>query len=296
VAYSTPKAAYNLIIPQFQQTSAGKGVTFTQSYAASGDQSRAVASGLPADVVEFSAQPDVTRLVQAGLVDSNWNKNKYKGIVTDSIVVFVVRPGNPKHIKTWDDLIKTGVSVITPNPFQSGSAQWNLMAGYGAELAEGKKPAQAQAYLKKLLSHVAVQDTSGRNATNTFAGGKGDVLLSYENEAINARDTGIKLSIVIPPQTLLIENPVAVIKTSKHLAQAQAFVKFLYTKKAQYDFGRLGYRPIDKSVYNAFEWTKPKKKLFTIQSLGGWDKVEPKFFDPTNGIVAGIERSLGVSP
>jgi sulfate/thiosulfate transport system substrate-binding protein len=296
IAYSTPAAAYKLIIPQFQKTAAGKGVTFTQSYAASGDQSRAVASGLPADVVEFSAQPDMTRLVQAGLVDKSWNQNKYHGMVTDSIVVFVVRPGNPKHIKTWDDLIKPGVSVITPNPFQSGSAQWNLMAGYGAELAEGKKPAQAQAYLKKLLQHTAVQDTSGRNATNTWAGGKGDILLSYENEAINARNTGIKLSIVIPPQTILIENPVAVIKTSKNLAQAKAFVKFLYTKKAQWDFGNLGYRPIDKTVYKVFEWVRPSKKLFTITSLGGWDRVEPKFFDPANGIVAGIERDLGVSP
>jgi sulfate transport system substrate-binding protein len=295
VAYSTPKGAYNLIIPDFNKTKAGKGITFSQSYGASGDQSRAVEQGLNADVVEFSLEPDIDRLVKAGMIDKNWNKNQYHGFVTDSIVAFVVRPGNPKHIHTWNDLLKKGVSVITPNPFQSGSAQWNLMAAYGAQLALGKKPAQAVDYLKKLFDHIAVQDTSGRNATNTWAGGKGDVLLSYENEAIGARQNGVSLQYITPPQTILIENPVAVIKTSKHLAQARAFVKFLYTDKAQNDFGSIGYRPVVKKDYKQYGWARPKK-LFTINSLGGWSKVESKFFDPTNGIVAQIERSHGVSP
>src|SRR3954469_1497058 len=138
VAYSTPKEAYAALIPAFNKTPDGKGVTFTQSYGASGDQSRAVESGLPADVVEFSLEPDVTRLVDSGLVDQSWNQNQYKGMVTDSVVVLVTRKGNPKNIKGWSDLTKPGVQVITPNPFTSGGARWNVMAAYGAQLEQGK--------------------------------------------------------------------------------------------------------------------------------------------------------------
>ena len=295
VAYSTPKTAYDHIIPDFQKTKAGKGITFSTSYGASGDQSRSVAQGLGADVVEFSLEPDITRLVTAGLVDKSWNKNKYHGFVTDSIVTFVVRPGNPKHIHTWNDLLKKGVSVITPNPFQSGSAQWNLMAAYGAQLEQGKKPSQAVAYLKALFHHIAVQDSSGRNATNTWAGGKGDVLLSYENEALGSLEAGVKLAYIIPPQSILIENPVAVIKSSSHQTQAKAFVKFLYTDTGQDDFLLRGYRPVVQKDRKKYSWEKPKK-LFKIGYLGGWTKVEKKFFDPQSGLVAQIERDNGVSP
>src|SRR3954471_23153205 len=132
VAYSTPKEAYGELIPAFQKTAAGKGVSFTQSYGASGDQSRAVASGLPADIVALSLAPDVDKLVEPGIVDANWADNDTQGFVTNSVVVFAVRKGNPKHIKTWDDLVKDNVEVITPNPFTSGGAKWNLMAAYGA--------------------------------------------------------------------------------------------------------------------------------------------------------------------
>src|SRR3954454_14884369 len=151
VAYSTPKEAYGALIPAFNKTPDGKGVEFTQSYGASGDQSRAVESGLGADIVAFSLEPDVTRLVDAGLVDKNWNANKTKGMVTNSVVVLTVRKGNPKHIKTWEDLVKPGVEVLTPNPFTSGGAKWNLMAAYGARSKDGKPPAQALAFLKQLL-------------------------------------------------------------------------------------------------------------------------------------------------
>jgi sulfate transport system substrate-binding protein len=295
VAYSTPKSAYDHIIPDFQKTKAGKGVTFSTSYGPSGDQSRAVSQGLGADVVEFSLEPDMTRLVTAGLVDKSWNNNKYHGFVTDSIVTFVVRPGNPKRIHTWSDLLKKGVSVITPNPFQSGGAQWNLMAAYGAQLAQGKKPSQALAYLKALFKHIAVQDSSSRNATNTWAGGKGDVLISYENEALGSIKAGIKLVYITPPQSILIENPVAAIKSSSHLTQAKAFVKFLYTDAGQNDFGLTGYRPVVAKDYKKYSWEKPKK-LFKIGYLGGWTKVEKKFFDPQSGLVAQIERDNGVSP
>src|SRR5215216_2336038 len=292
VAYSTPEAAYDALIPEFQKTDAGKGVKFKTSYGASGEQSRAVEAGLPADVVEFALDSDITRLVDAGLVDSDWNQNEYKGILTDSVVSFVVRKGNPDDIQTWDDLLKPGVEVVTPNPFTSGGARWNIMAAYGAQIKQGKSKEEAVAYLNELFQHVAVQDASARDALQTFTGGKGDVLLSYENEAITAQQKGENVDYVIPDQTILIENPVAV--TSDAPQSASDFVKFLYSDEAQKIFGEKGYRPVVKSVAEQFDYKTPST-LFTIQDFGGWDTVKDEFFDPENGIVAKIEMSLGVS-
>jgi sulfate/thiosulfate-binding protein len=292
VAYSTPQEAYEEIIPAFQQTPQGKGVEFEQSYGASGEQSRAVEAGLPADVVEFALESDITRLVDAGLVDSAWNQNQYKGIVTDSVVAFVVRKGNPKDIHGWDDLVQPGVEVITPNPFTSGGARWNIMAAYGAQIKQGKSKEEAIAYLNELFKNVAVQDESARDALQTFTGGKGDVLISYENEAITAQQKGEDVDYVIPDQTILIENPVAV--TTDAPATASEFVKFLYSDEAQKIFGEKGYRPVVKSVADQFDYETPQT-LFTIQDFGGWGTVKDEFFDPENGIVAKIEMSLGVS-
>jgi sulfate/thiosulfate-binding protein len=292
VAYSTPQEAYEEIIPAFQKSAAGKGVEFEQSYGASGEQSRAVEAGLPADVVEFALDSDVTRLVDAGLVDSTWNQNQYKGIVTDSVVAFVVRKGNPKGIHTWDDLVQPGVEVITPNPFTSGGARWNIMAAYGAQIKQGKSREEAIAYLNELFKNVAVQDESARDALQTFTGGKGDVLISYENEAITAQQKGEDVDYVIPDQTILIENPVAV--TTDAPETANEFVKFLYSDEAQKIFGEKGYRPVVKSVADQFDYETPQT-LFTIQDFGGWGTVKDEFFDPENGIVAKIEMSLGVS-
>jgi sulfate transport system substrate-binding protein len=292
VAYSTPKEAYAALIPAFNKTPQGKGVSFTQSFGASGDQSRAVDGGLKADVVEFSLESDITRLVKSGLVAADWNKNQYKGMVTDSVVVLAVRKGNPKGIKGWDDLVKPGVQVITPNPFSSGSARWNIMGAYGGQLAEGKSEQQATQFLTAMFKNVAVQDKSGREALQTFTGGKGDVLLTYENEAIAAQQAGEKIDYVIPDQTLLIENPIAVTKDAS--AKAKDFVKFLYTPKAQGIFAQKGYRPVVKGAPGASKFPKPKT-LFTIQKFGGWSVVADKFFDPDKGIVAGIEKGLGVS-
>src|SRR5258706_11008464 len=174
VAYSTPQAAYGKIIKAFQATDAGRNIKFTQSYGASGDQSRAVQNGLKADIVAFSLEPDITRLVTAGLVDGSWNSDQYKGTITDSVVVIATRKGNPKNIKTWDDLIKPGVQVISPNPFTSGGARWNVMAAYGAQIKQGKTAAEAVAYLTALFKNVPVQDDSARKALQTFTGGKGD--------------------------------------------------------------------------------------------------------------------------
>ena len=292
VAYSTPKEAYESLIPAFQQTAAGKGVTFEQSYAASGEQSRAVEAGLPADVVEFSLESDMTRLVDADIVASDWNSNEHEGMVTDSVVVFVVRKGNPMGIKTWDDLVKPGVEVITPNPFTSGGARWNLMAAYGAQIEQGKAEQEALDYLHQLLSQTPVQDKSAREALQTFVGGKGDVMLAYENEAITAQNEGEDVDYVVPDETILIENPIAVTKDAP--PAAQAFVDFLLTDEGQKIFAEKGYRPVVKSALEGTSFPNPPG-LFTIQKFGGWGTVKDKFFDPDNGLVAKIEQDLGVS-
>jgi sulfate/thiosulfate-binding protein len=294
VAYSTPKEAYEELIPAFQETPAGKGVSFDQSYGASGDQSRAVASGLPADVVALSLAPDVDKLVEPGLVDANWAKDDHDGFVTNSVVVFAVRKGNPKNIQSWDDIVQDGVEVITPNPFTSGGAKWNLMAAYGSQTEQGKSEQDGLEFLRKVLANTPVQDKSAREALQTFAGGKGDVLLAYENEAITAQKAGIELDYVVPDQTILIENPVAVVKESENQEQAKAFVDWLRTPDAQRIFADKGYRSILPDLVDEKTYPKPKT-LFEIDAFGGWSAVNDKFFDPENGSVAKIERDLGVS-
>jgi sulfate/thiosulfate-binding protein len=294
VAYSTPGAAFAKIIPAFQRTAAGKDISFDQSYGASEVQAKAVLSGLEADVVDFSLQPDMDRLVQAKLVAKTWNQNQYKGFVTKSVVVFVVRDGNPKKIKTWDDLVKPGVQVVTPNPFSSGGARWNVMAAYGGQLRNKRTPRQAVSYLGNLFKHVVSQDTSARNALQTFLAGRGDVLLTYENEAILAQSQGRPVFYVIPKATIQIENPLAVVAKSKHKAEAQAFYRFLYTPQAQKLFAETGYRPVVRSVARQYASKfPPRPQLFTIGYVGGWTKVTKQFFDPNTGVMAKIERGLG---
>jgi sulfate/thiosulfate transport system substrate-binding protein len=294
VAYSTPREAYEQLITDFQKTDAGKGVSFSQSYGASGDQSRAVQNGLAADVVTFSLEPDMTKLVDAGLVAGDWNADTHKGMITNSVVVFVVRKGNPKGIKTWDDLVEPGVEVIEPNPFTSGGARWNIMAAYGAQLKAGKTPEQAQAYLLELFRHVPVQDKSAREALQTFIGGEGDVMLAYENEAINAQQKEQPVDYVVPDNTILIENPITVTAKSRNPTAAKAFVDFLRSAPAQKTYASKGYRPVDQAAAAAASFPTPSG-LFTIRDLGGWPEVSKRFFDKEAGVVAGIERQVGVT-
>jgi sulfate transport system substrate-binding protein len=293
-AYSTPKEAYAELIPAFQKTAAGKGVSFDQSYAASGEQERAVEGGLPADLVALSLEPDVSKLVKAGLVDKDWNKDRYKGFVTNSVVTLAVRKGNPKHIRTWDDLLQPGVEVITPNPFTSGGAKWNIMAAYGAQLQAGKSEAEALAYVKKLLGKVPVLDKSAREALQTFSSGKGDVLIAYENEALTAQDKGEKVDYVTPGATLLIENPAAVVNKTKSPKQGRAFLSFLRTDAAQKIFASKGYRSVKPELVDAKKYPKPAD-LFTIAKFGGWSKVNDEFFDPSSGKIAKIFQGQGKS-
>jgi sulfate/thiosulfate-binding protein len=296
VAYSTPKDAYGKIISAFQKTKAGNGTSFSQSYGASGDQARAVAAGQPADLVALSLDPDVNLLVKKGLVPKNWAAGSHRGIVSDSVVVFVVRDGNPKKIKGWGDLVKPGIQVITPNPFTSGGARWNVMAAYGALRRQGKSDKQAIAYLYKLFKHVPVQPDSARGALQIFAQGKGDVLLTYENEAIYAEKKGVHTEYRTPKATLLIETPVALTKTGLGKPAAKAFYKYLWSATAQKAFASQGYRPVVKSVAKGYRFFKPAG-LFTITSrklgLNGWTNVNRRFFQPEKGIVAKIERSIG---
>ena len=292
VAYSTPQGAYETLIPAFQATGEGKGVSFSQSYGPSGEQSRAVANGLHADVVNFSLQPDVEKLVKAGLVSPSWNQNATHGFVTSSVAVIIVRKGNPKHITGWSDLIKPGVQVLTPNPFTSGSARWNVMAAYGAQLKEGKTPAQAQEYLTRLFHNVVSQDSSARNALQTFIAGRGDALIDYEDEAISDQKKGASIEYVIPKATILIQNPIAVVGTSN--ASAQKFVSYLLSPAGQKIWASKGYRPVIAGVAAPGQLPTPPN-LFTIEALGGWKAVTKQFFEPETGIVTKIEQSLGVS-
>jgi sulfate/thiosulfate-binding protein len=235
------------------------------------------------------------RLVQAHLVDQNWAENTYNGFVSKSVVVFVLRNGNPKHIKTWDDLVKPGVDVVFPNPFSSGGARWDVMAAYGAQLRAQKTPKQAVAYLRRLFQHNVSQDTSARNALNTFLAGKGDVLLTYESDAKNAQAQGKAVYYAIPKATLQIETPLAAVNGSNK-AEATKFVNWLYTPAAQKIWAENGFRPVDPAVLKQYKAQfPPRPQLFKIGYVGGWDKVNNVFFDPTSGIIAKIEQGLGVS-
>jgi sulfate transport system substrate-binding protein len=293
VAYSTPEVVYDQIIPDFSKTSAGKGIGFKTSYGASGDQSRAVEAGQPADYVSFSTEPDMQRLVDAGLVDSTWKDGPNKGLVTTSVVAFVVRKGNPKNIHNWDDLVKPGVKVLTPNPFTSGAAKWNLLAAYGAN-GGLDDPAKGLAYLKKLLNdNVVAQDKSGRDALQNFTSGTGDVLLSYEYEATTAQKKGEDVDYVLPDDTVKIDIDVAT--TKKAPEAAKSFLDYALSKPAQERFASWGYRPVDKAVFQEHKDAFPTPKgLFTIEDFGGWEKANTLFDLETGGSIAKLEESTGI--
>jgi sulfate transport system substrate-binding protein len=292
VAYAVPEPGWSKIIPAFAATEEGKGVAVTTSYGASGDQSRAVVDGKPADIVNFSVEPDITRLVKAEKVDADWNADATKGLPFGSVVSLVVREGNPKNIRDWDDLLQPGVEVVTPSPLSSGSAKWNLLAPYAAKSNGGKDSQAGIDYVNKLVTeHVRTRPGSGREATDVFLQGTGDVLLSYENEAINVERQDKPVEHVNPPQTFKIENPVAVVNTSAHLEQATALKNFLYTPEGQKIWAEAGFRPVDPAVAEEFAADFPTpEKLWTIADLGGWGEVDPALFDKDNGTITKIYK------
>ncbi|HNM84080.1 MAG TPA: sulfate ABC transporter substrate-binding protein [Mycobacterium sp.] len=292
VAYAVPEPGWSKIIPAFAATPEGKGVAVTTSYGASGDQSRAVVDGKPADIVNFSVEPDVTRLVKADKVAKDWNADATKGIPFGSVVSLVVRKGNPKNIKDWDDLLQPGVEVVTPSPLSSGSAKWNLLAPYAAKSNGGKDAQAGLDYVTKLVTeHVKTRPGSGREATDVFLQGTGDVLISYENEAINVERQGKPVEHVNPPQTFKIENPVAVVTSSSHQDKAVALKNFLFTPEGQKLWAEAGFRPVDPAVAADFGKDFPApEKLWTIADLGGWSEVDPALFDKENGSITKIYK------
>jgi sulfate/thiosulfate-binding protein len=295
VAYSTPEVVYDEIIPAFAKTPEGEGVGFKTSFGASGEQSRAVEAGQRADVVTFSIEPDVTSLVDAGLVAPDWDKTSNRGLVTTSVVSFIVRKGNPKDIRSWDDLLRPGVEVLTPNPFTSGAAKWNLLAAYGQASEGGRDARAALDYVRELLTeHVKVQDKSGREALQNFTSGIGDVLLSYEYEATTAQKKGEDVEYVIPDDTIKIDIDIA--KTKDAPPAAQDFIDYVLSAPAQERFAAWGYRPVNKEVLAANRDKFPDPAgLFTIQDLGGWKPVNERLFDPEKGSIAKIEEEAGMS-
>ena len=298
VAYSTPKPVMQQLITRFGHQPAGRGVSFTQSYGPSGSQARAIVAGHPADIAFLSTGLDIDTLVAAGLVAKTWTTTPYGGIAADSVVAFVVRPGNPKHIHSWRDLVKPGVKVVTPDPFSSGSAKWNVLAAYGAMRKSGLSDRKAVQFVTKLFKHVVAQDPSGSTAANTFFSGEGDVLITYESEAYAAFAAGEQGKLVVPKPTMLIQLPMVALK--KAPAAAKAFIKYAHAPKQQKIFAANGYRPVVKSVLKNPGLTSWRKKFdtgaaFKIQDrlFGGWLKANRVWFDPEQGRMVGIEQAVG---
>jgi sulfate/thiosulfate-binding protein len=300
VGFSVLKTANEPVISDFQKTAAGKGITFSTSYGASGDQARLVAGGLHADEVHLSLAPDVDSLVSGGFVDKNWDQTPTKGILTESEVVFLVRKGNPLNIQSWDDLVKPGVKIITPNPASSGSAKWNILAAWAHITGNGGTDAQAKDFVTKLLHNAVALPGSGSDALSSFVAGNGDVLLAYENDSIEARAAGDDVDYIVPRDTLLIQNPAAV--TTDASPAAQDFLDFQLSKQGQTDYARAGFRPVIKGVTTDVPGANdpsnpfPKvQKQFTIdKTFGGWDKANPEFFDDTTGIITKIIAGLNI--
>jgi sulfate transport system substrate-binding protein len=299
VAYSTPKAVMAKLIASFQKKPAGQGVSFSPSYGPSGSQAKAVIAGQPADILFFSTGLDMNSVAEAGLVSKNWTKTPHGGIAADSVVAFVVRPGNPKHIHGWKDLIRPGVQIVTPDPFPSGSAKWNVLAAYGYARKSGMNNKKAVQFVTKLFKNVVSQDSSGSNAAKTFFAGRGDVLITYESEAYAAFAAGQQGKLVVPKPTMLIELPMAATKSAP--PAAKAFIAFVHAPVQQKVFARSGYRPVVRSVLKTSRDLRNWRKrydtgpTFNIHDklFGGWGKANKVWFDLSSGRMLGIERAVG---
>ena len=294
VGYSTPESVYEELEPAFQKTFPGEGVSFGNSFGASGDQSRAVVGGQLASIVHFAQAGDMERLVEEGeIVSKEWDKQPFGGIAVYSVVAIGVRKGNPKGIHTLNDVLEKDVDVVTPNPFGSGAGRWSIMAVYGTLINEGKSPEEALAGVRALLRKTVTQPASASDALAAFTQGQGDVLLDYESEAIEAEQAGEDLEYIVPPSTILVETPIAVTKDAPEPA-AKEFLRFLWSGAAQEIWAENGYRSVYVRVRDPKKFPTPKD-LFKIGQLGGWKQVNEEFFNEETGSVAKIEAELGVS-
>lgn len=301
VGFAVPAEGNAAVQEAFAQTPGGEGTSWLTSYGASGDQSRAVAGGQPADVVHFSVGPDVTRLADAGLVDENWKDGPNNGILTDSVVVLVVREGNPKGITDWEDLVRDDVGIVTPNPGSSGAARWNILGAWASVLQKGGTEDEAAEFLEDVVDNVDAFPGSGRDATTAFLDGTGDVLISYENEAILGKQQGEDYEYIVPDRNLLIENPAAV--TTSAPEEARAFLDYAHSAEGQAIYAGYGFRPLRSvadevglpTVEGVADPSDPFPEiaeLYTIdEDFGGWDAVVDKYFDDDGIITAIIEQS-----
>jgi len=297
VAYSTPKAVMGKLITRFQHQPAGQGVSFSQSYGSSGAQAKAIVAGQPADIAFLSTGLDINTIADAGLVSKNWANAPQGGIAADSVVAFVVRPGNPLRIHSWKDLTKPGVKIVTPDPFPSGSAKWNVLAAYGQARKAGMSDKKAVQFVTKVFKNVVAQPSSGSSAASAFFSGEGDVLITYESEAYAAFAAGKQGKLVVPKPTMLIQLPMVALKSAP--AAATAFLKYVHSPKQQRIFAANGYRPVIKSVLKSPDLATWKKKYntgptFSIRDklFGGWRKVSTVWFGP-NGKMIKIEKTVG---
>jgi len=309
-AYTTPREAYRELIPIFQKQwkdKTGQDVIFEESYLGSGAQSRAIVEGFEADIAALSLEADINRIQDAGLITHDWKSGPYKGMVSDSIVAFAVRPDNPLGIQDWADLAQPGLEILTPNPKTSGGAMWNILALYGAakrgfiDGVPADDDAAAQEFLLSVLKNVTVMDKAARESITNFEKGIGDLAITYENEVLVGQQSGQAYELVIPRSTILIENPAAVIDTyvDKHGTReaAEAFVEFLSTPEAQEVFARYGLRSVDPEVAKATANQYPEvEDLFTIEYFGGWERATPDFFGENGIYVQTVEQVQGLNP
>jgi sulfate/thiosulfate-binding protein len=307
-AYSTPREVYGKIISAFQakwkEEHNDQQVIFQESYGGSTTQMQNVINGFEADVVALSLAPDVEAIVDAGLIEHDYTAAPDNGMVSTSLVVFDVRPGNPLNIRDFDDLAKPGVEILTPDPASSGGARWNIVAAYGASMrgyAGGNKgdTSAAQNLLEGIFSNVTVMDKTARDSIKNFESGNGDIAITYENEILTAQDAGLEDEMVIPPSTVLIENPVAVVDeyADKHCVRdvAEAFVDFLHTPEAKELYTTVGFlRPTDKrAAQKGGEGFPPVKDLWTVDEIGGWDKINEDVFGEEGLFTRAFEAAQG---
>ncbi|MDQ2187095.1 sulfate ABC transporter substrate-binding protein [Alcaligenaceae bacterium A4P071] len=291
VSYDPTRELYRDIDAAFikqYKAKTGTQLTIRQSHGGSGRQARSVIDGLDADVVTLALAYDIDAVAEKGLLDPKWQAKLPKNSSPyTSTIVFLVRKGNPKQIKDWNDLIRDKIEVITPNPKTSGGARWNYLAAWAYALEQNNNdPAKAQAFVGELLKHVPVLDTGARGATTTFVErGVGDVLLAWENEAFLAiKELGPdKFDIIVPSLSILAEPPVAIVDSNVDKkgtrAAAQAYLEYLYTPEAQEIIAKNYYRPTDEKVAAKYADSFPKVKLVTVDSVfGGWAKAQKEHF------------------